>query len=149
MKQYDRIILMYWLGSPSLDKPGNPRYRKYRINLARREEARQRGKMFVANGYEVRSDVGSGPPVYDPQIVGCYVYYCTQKAGWQLAQVVGLHGNEETQIRPHTIRMLDMGRRVNVHLRVGNLNASRNRAGDWRWHFHVHKGTPKFFAHTL
>ena len=141
--------MTYWLGNPSHSQPDNPRYRKYRINLARREEARARGKMFVAKGYELRSDVRSGPPIYDPQIVGCYVYYCTQTAGWLLGQVVRIQENAEVQTRPHTLRMLDVGKRFNVHLRLENLNSSRGRVGDWCWHFHLHKGTPKFFAHTL
>lgn len=139
LKQYGRVILTYWLGSPSLEKPDNPKYRKYRINLARREEARQWGQMFVANGYELRCDAKSG----------CYVYYRTQKAGWQLAQVMGLLENPEVQNLPHTVRTLDLGKKFNVHLRLENLNSSRNRVGDWCLHFHVHKGTPEFFAHTL
>lgn len=51
LKQYGGIILTYWFGNPRLDKPDNPRYREYRMNLARREEPRQRGQTLVTNGY--------------------------------------------------------------------------------------------------
>ena len=149
LKQYGRVILLYWMDNPRMDKPDNSKYRKYRINLARRTEARERGEMFVAQGYELRSNATAGPHVYDPQIVGCYIYYRTQKAGWQLAQVMGLQEGAAAQQRPHTLRMLDLGKRYNVHLMPENLNASRNRVGDWCWHVHVQRGTSKFFAHTL
>ena len=82
-----------------MEKADDPKYRRYRINLARREEARKRGRMYVAKGYILRSDTNSGPHVYDPDVVGCYVYFRTQKVGWQLAQVVGLRENAAMQSR--------------------------------------------------
>lgn len=45
------------MGNPKMEKPGNARYRKYRTNLPRREEARGRGQMFMAKGYERRRNV--------------------------------------------------------------------------------------------
>lgn len=65
-------------------------------------------------GYEVRRHVNAGFHVYDPQPVDCYIHYRTQKTGWQIAQVMGLQANAELRSRPHTIRMLDLGRRYNV-----------------------------------
>lgn len=63
------------MGNPKMSKVDNWQYRKYRVNLARRAEARERGKVFVVEGYEGHSNLDSGPHVYDPQIIGYHVYY--------------------------------------------------------------------------
>ena len=47
LKQYGRVILLYWMDNPRMDKPDNSKYRKYRINLARRTEARERGEICL------------------------------------------------------------------------------------------------------
>lgn len=149
MKPQGRVILAHWMENLKTDKRDNSKYRKYRVNLAKRAEVRERRKMFVARGYEPREDVDAGPHAHDPQIVDCYIYYRMQKAGWHLARVMGVQENAELQSRPHTLRMLDLRKRYNIHLLVENLKTSRKQVTDWCWHHRVQRRTSKYFAHTL
>ena len=44
------------------------------------------------------------------------VYFKTTRAGWQLARVVMVAEDAESKELPHTIKLLDLGKRYNVHL---------------------------------
>ena len=61
--------------------------------------------------------------------------------------MVGLQGSPGQKERPHTIRMIDLGRNYAVHLKWTALEESRGRPGDWCWHIHLQRNTVKFFAH--
>lgn len=131
LEQYGRVILMYWLGDPEQNYGDKAKYRKYRVNIERRTEAREQRSRFVAKGYEVSCHEKAGPDVYHPDIVDCYVDYEITKAGWQLAEVVGLHEEPIHVMFPYTLRMLELGRRYSVHLKKENLNIICNREGGW------------------
>ena len=137
------------MGNPVQAGGQNARYRRYRTNMAKRFVAREQGSRFVPPGYILTDDATRGPDVYHPDIIGCYVYFKTKKDGWHLAEVAGLQGNPEQLPLPHTLRMLDLGKRYSVHLRRENLKVSRGNPGDWCFHYHNSKKTTKHFAHDI
>ena len=76
----------------------------------------------IATGYEVCCDTRGRPGIYDRDIIGSYIYFKTTHNGWRLARVV-LVAEEDApnQAFPHTIILLDMGKRYNVHLHKGQV----------------------------
>lgn len=85
-------------------------------------------------------------------MIGSYIYYRrTERAGWQFAvvtQVVeGVAGRENS----HTIKLLDMGRRINVKLKEENLTTDNlvQDAGTWCWHVHVTGKDANRYLYTL
>lgn len=72
LEQYGRAVLRYWLGDPEQWFGDNEKYRKYRVNVARRAEARRRGEMFVAKGYKTLCQEIEGPDCMTPN---CWFVY--------------------------------------------------------------------------
>ena len=91
-----------------------------------------------------------GPDMCSPHIIGSYVFFKTAGGGWQFAKVVGLTGDAESVMFPHTIKMLDWRKRFNVQLRRDQLKTP-DVSGDletWCWHLH-YRGSCKHYTYSL
>lgn len=68
--------------------------------------------------------------------------------GWQLARVVMVAEDGESKELPHTIKLLDLGKRYNVHLSEEKLTTVSEDVGTWCWHAHVTSKSSKKFLHA-
>ena len=100
------------------------------MQVAKRTVARAGGTRHVARYYKVCCDTRGRPRLYHTEIIGSYVYFKTNDAGWQFARVVGVAEDGESKQFPHTIKMLDMGQQFNVHLSKEKLTTLGEEAGD-------------------
>ena len=62
--------------------------------------------------------------MYPPDIIGSYIVFKTTGDRRQFAKVVGQAEDVESVKFPHTIKMLDWGKRFNVHLQRDELNTT-------------------------
>ena len=106
------------------------------MQLAKRTLARAKGERHVATGYKVCCDTRGRPRIYDREKIGSYIYFRTTRAGWQLARVVMVAEDAERKELPHTIKLLDLGKRYNVHLAEEKLTTVSQETGTWCWHVH-------------
>ena len=100
------IVSRYWAGEPVQIGGENAKYRRYRIQLAKRMTSCARGERHVAKGYKVCCDVRGRPGVYSRDIIGSYTRYLylkTTRAGWQRARVVMVAEDAPNKALPHTI----------------------------------------------
>ena len=63
-------MVRYWAGEPVQVRWDNTKYRRYRIQVAKRAIAREKGERHVPTGYMVCCDVRARPSLYSPDIVG-------------------------------------------------------------------------------
>ena len=77
------------------------------------------------------------------------VYFKTTRAGWQLARVVMVAEDAESKELPHTIKLLDLGKRYNVHLAAETLTTVSEDTGTWCWHVHIATKSSKMFLHAV
>ena len=89
--------------------------------MAKRSQARSAGKVYVPPGYKLSCDSRCGPDMYSPDIIGPYIFFETAGDGWQFAKMVELPEDAESIMFPYIIKMLDWGKRFNVHLRRDQL----------------------------
>ena len=116
MERYGKIVSRYWAGDPVQVGRENEKYLRYRVHLAKRTLASANGERHVATGYKVFCDTRGRPRISDRKIIGSYIYFNTTRAGWQLARVVKVAEDAESKELPRTIKLLDLGKRYNVHL---------------------------------
>ena len=81
--------------------------------------------------------------------VGSYIYFNTSRAGWQLARVVMVAEDAESKELPHTIKLLDLGKRYNVHLAEEKLTTVSEETGTWCWHVDIATKCSKKFLHAI
>ena len=89
-------------------------------------------------GPKLRCDPRHGPDMYSSNIIDSHIYFKRADDGWQFAKVVGLEEDAKSVMFPHTINMLDRGKRFNAHLRRDQLKMP-NVSGDpgtCCWHLH-------------
>ena len=109
-----------------------------------------KGERHVAKGYKVCCDVRGKPGIYSRDIIGSYIYiyFKTTRAGWQLTRVVMVAEDALNKALPHTIKILDLGNRYNVHLYEDKLKTCSEEVETWCWHVHeTAKSRKKFFIH--
>ena len=121
LKQYGNVVERYRVGEPKQVGGENAKYRAYRVQMAKRTQARSVGKVYVPPGNKISCDSRSGHDIYSPDIIDSYIFFKTAGDGCQFAKVVGLAEDAEIVMFPHTIKMLDWGKRFNVHLRREQL----------------------------
>ena len=93
-----------------------------------------KGERYVAAGYKACCDTRGRPGLYDRDMIGSYIHFTTSRAGWQLARVVMVAEDAESKKLPHTIKLLDLGKRYNVHLSKKKLTTISEEMGALRWH---------------
>ena len=89
LTQYGNLLVRKWAGEPVV-RGDNTKYRRYRVQVAKRDNFREKGEMHAPTGYRPCCDVRARPSLCSPDIAGSYIYLKTTHAGWQLARVVGL-----------------------------------------------------------
>ena len=119
------------------------------MQLAKRTLASAKGDRHVATSYEVCCDTRGRPRICDRQIVGSYIYFKTTHAGWQLDMVVMVAEDAESKELPHTIKLLDLGKRYNDHLAEEKLTTVSEEAGTWCWHVRTTTKSNKKFLHAI
>ena len=119
------------------------------MQLAKRTLACSKGERYVATGHKVCCDTRGRPGLYDRDMIGSYIYFKTYRAGWQLARVVVVAEDAESKELPHTIKLLDLGKRYNVHLSKKKLTTISEEIGAWCWHVHLATQSNKKFSHTI
>lgn len=152
LAQHGNLVVRYWTGDVQLVGAENAKYRRYRVQCAKRAEARLTGGRYVPEGFKVCCDTRERPSIYQTEMIGSYVYFKTPEAGWQLARVVMVAADAESVRNPHTIKYLDLARQENVHLSEANLSTVRDEPGTWCWHVHIRSRGPnsvKSFRYTL
>ena len=101
--------------------------------MAKRLQARSAGKVYVLPGHKLSCDSRCGPDMYSPDIIDSYIFFKTAGDGWQFAKVVEPTEDAESVMFPHTIKMLDWGKRFNVHLRRDQLKMPDASGGPETW----------------
>ena len=129
LTRYGNLVMRNCAGEPVQVRMNNTKYRRYRVQVANRAIAREKGRRHVPTGYIVCCVVRARPSLYSPDIVGSYIYFKTTHAGWELARVVGLAEDAESKSLPHTIMMLDLGKQYNVHLSKETLTTASEERG--------------------
>ena len=119
------------------------------MHLAKRTLASANGERHVATGYKVFCDTRGRPRISDRKIIGSYIYFNTTRAGWQLARVVKVAEDAESKELPRTIKLLDLGKRYNVHLAAETLTTVSEDTGTWCWHVHIATKSSKMFLHAV
>ena len=104
------------------------------MQLAKRTLASAKRGRHVATGHKVCCDTRGRPRIYDREIIGSYIYFKTTRADWQLARVVMVAEDAESKELPHTIKLLDLGKRYNVHLAEEKLTTVSEETGTWCCH---------------
>ena len=97
------------------------------MQLAKRTLASATGERHVARGYKVCRDTRGRPRIYVREIIGSYMYLKTTRTGWQLARVMMVAEDAESKELPHTTKLLNLGKRYNVHLSEEKLTAVSGR----------------------
>lgn len=149
IEQYGSLVSSYWAGEPVQVKGENAKYRRYRVQVAKRAIACAKGARHVLQGYFLCCDTRERPGLYSPDIVGSYIYFNTTPTGWQLARVVGIAEDAESVTLPHTIKMLDLGKQYNVHLSASTLSTVSEEQGAWCWHAHRRTRSVKNYTASL
>ncbi len=139
LEQYGDVVLKYWHGQTELVSGGNTLYRRYRVYQARRLAAYKKGERYVAKGYKLCCDTRGRPNIRTTDMIGSFIYYLTIRTGWQFAKVTQVVTEEGTNRVLHTIKLLDIGRSINVELEERNLTTDEEvqEPGTWCWHAHV------------
>ena len=88
--------------------------------------------------------------MYSPDIIGSYNFFKTTGDGWQFAKVVGLAEDAESVKFPHTIKILDWGKRFYVHFQRDELNTTdvSDDPETWCWHLNP-RGSCKYYTYLL
>ena len=55
----------------------------------------------------------------------------------------------ESKELPHTIKLLDLGKRYNVHLAGEKLRTVSEETRTWCWHVHIATKSSKKFLHAI
>lgn len=151
LEQYGDVVLKYWSNQPEQVSGGNAMYRRYRVQLAKRAVAGRRGERHVARGYKLCCDVRGRPEIMTTNIIGAYVYFKTVRAGWQFAKVVQVVEESGSSRVMHTLKLLDMGKNINVELKESSLNTDEliQEPGTWCWHAHITQKDVKKYMHAI
>ena len=106
--------------------------------MAKQSQARSAGEVYVPPGPKLRCDPRHGPDMYSSNIIDSHISFKRADDGWQFAKVVGLEEDAKSVMFPHTINMLDRGKRFNVHLRRDQLKMPdvSGDPGTCCWHLH-------------
>ena len=114
-------------------------YRRYRVFQARRLAAHKKDQRYVARGYKLCCDTRGRPDIRTIDMIGSFIYYKTIQSGWQFAKVTQVGVEEGTNKVVHTIKLLDIGRSINVELEEQNLTTDDEvqEPGTWCWHAHI------------
>ena len=105
----------YLAGDPVRVRGGNAKYRKYIVQLAKHTFASANGERHVDTGNKVCCDTRRRLGIYDRDIFGSSIFFKTTRAGGQLVSVVMVAEDAESKELPHTIKILDVGKRYDVH----------------------------------
>ena len=127
LEQYGSLVSRYWAGDPMQVGEDNTRYRRYRVQLAKRTLACSKGEIYVATGYKVCCDTRGRSGLYDRDMIGSYIQFKTSRTGWQLARVVMVADDAESKELPHTIKLLDLENATTSTCRRRSLRLSARR----------------------
>ena len=143
-EQYGNLVVSYWAGEPVQVKGGNAKYRRYRVQVAKRTIAREKGERHVLLGYFVCCHTRERTGLYSPDIVGSYIYFSTTLTGWQLARVVGMAEDAES-----IAHVQDAGPGEAIECTSVGAYTINHQRGAWCWHVHRRTRSVKNYALSL
>ena len=149
LEQNGNFVSRYWAGDPVQVGEENAKYRKYKVQLAKRTLASANGERNFASGYRVCCDTRGRPRKYDRKIIGSNIYFKRTRACWQLTRVVMVAEDVESKDLPHTIKLLDMGKRYNVYLAEEKITTVNEETPTWCWYVHIATKSSKMFLHAI
>lgn len=152
LEQYGDVVLKYWADQPQQSGGGNILYRRYRVQIAKRAVAHKKGERHVPRGYKLCCDDRGRPSVRSRAMIGSYIYFRTVRAGWQFAKVVQVTPDPEWERGiKHTIKLVDIGKNINVALLPEKLTTDELviQPGTWCWHLHVTQKSVKKYMFEL
>lgn len=84
-------------------------------------------------------------------MIGSYIYYRTINAGWQFAIVTHVGGNLNNEGATHTLKLIDIGRNINVKLDANKLTTDdlEVEPGTWCYHYHIGRKSAKIYFYEL
>ncbi|CAM9876945.1 unnamed protein product [Pylaiella littoralis] len=91
---------------------------------------------------------------YVPMMLRPWVMDCSHKEavhlGWQFARVTQVEESGSTRVT-HTLKLLDIGRNINVELEEAKLTTDELvlEPGTWCWHAHITQKDVKKYMHAL
>ena len=92
LEQYGNVVESYWAGESKQVGRENAKYRAYRVQMAKRSQARSAGKVYVPPGHTLSCGPRCSPDMCSPDIIGSYIFLKTAGNGWQFAKMME-HGN--------------------------------------------------------
>ena len=82
LEQHGNVVERYWAGEPKQIGGENAKYRAYRVQMAKRSQARSAGKVYVPPGYKLSCDPRCSPGMCSPDSIDSYVFLKTAGNGW-------------------------------------------------------------------
>ena len=151
LEQYGDVVLKYWADQPEQASGGNLMYRRYRVQIAKRAIARKKGERHVPTGYKLCCDARGKPALRSRTMIGSYIYYRTINAGWQFAIVTHVGGNLNNEGATHTLKLIDIGRNINVKLDANKLTTDdlEVEPGTWCYNYHIGRKSAKIYFYEL
>ena len=77
LEQYGNVVKRYWAGEPKQVGRGNAKYRAYRVQMAKRSQARSAGKVYVPPGHKLSCNSRCSPDMCSPDSIGSYIFLKT------------------------------------------------------------------------
>ena len=96
LELYGNVVERYWAGEPKQVGRENAKYRAYRVQMAKRSQARSAGKVYVPPGHKLSCGPRCSPDLCSPDSIGSYIFLKTAGNGWQFAKMME-HGNIRQQ----------------------------------------------------
>ena len=88
MEKNSNVVERYRVGEPKQVGGENAKYRAYRVQMAKRTQARSVGKVYVSPGHKLSCDSRCGPDMYSLDIIGSSIPFRTAGNRWKFAKVV-------------------------------------------------------------
>ena len=141
-------MFRYWAGGPVQFKGENAKYRRYRVEDARRAIARAKGERHVPTGYFDYCDTRERPRLHTPDIAGsCSISKRPKQVGsWR---VVGIAEDGESKSLSHTITMWGLGKQYNVRVSQEAMTTVSEERGARCWHLRRRTRSVKNYTPSL
>ena len=69
LEQYINVVERYWASEPKQVGGQNAKDRAYRVQMAKRPQARSAGEVSVPPGHKLSCDLKCGPDMYLPDVI--------------------------------------------------------------------------------
>ena len=81
LERYGSMMEQYWAGEPKQVDGGKAKYCAYRVQMAKRSQARSAGEVYVSPGHKLSCDSRCDPDTYSTDILRSYNFLKTTSDG--------------------------------------------------------------------